>query len=179
MEFEDIGAHCSFSACCTKDFLPFQCGKCNKIFCLDHRSCKEHKCSMADVDDVMVIICPICSAKIKITGAEDPNLIYAQHNSDGCTHKYVKPAAKKRCDADSCYAVLTPVNTYTCSKCGGLNYCMKHRFPDTHDCYPGKVRYVKSRLLKPAEPKEICPLCQKSLPASELLKHCNEEHDVT
>ena len=68
MKLEDIGAHCCLKYCKTKDFLPFVCNKCNQTFCLEHRTCKAHECPKADVDDVMLIICPICSMKIRITG---------------------------------------------------------------------------------------------------------------
>ena len=183
MQFEDIGEHCSFEMCHRRDFLPFQCSKCSKVYCLDHRTCKSHKCPKADADDVMLIICPICSAKIKITGADDPNVIFDNHSKTGCFPQLEVKQEKERCDADGCYTILTPINTYTCVKCGGLKYCLKHRFPDEHKCAPFKAAKKKSRLINPQlaqkGPTERCPLCLMFFPVSSLIEHCNKVHNVT
>ena len=117
----------SFIDCHMKDFLPFQCGKCHKIFCLNHRSCSSHNCPKADIDNVILIICPACSAKIKITGADNPNDVFDKHRATECRPDLAERDTKERCDAEGCHVVLTPINTYTCVKCGGLKYCMKHR----------------------------------------------------
>ena len=181
MKYENIGAHCSLAECHRKDFLPFKCEKCGQIFCLEHRTCDSHKCKKAAGDDIWLMICPICSTEIKITDADDPNVIFDQHTISGCQPKEVKAPTKERCDADGCYAVLSPINTYSCVKCGGLKYCMKHRFSDAHDCAPYKATKLKSRLVNKdyKGPKERCPLCLMFFPTHLLLEHCNKVHNVT
>jgi len=41
-ELGGIGKHCTF--CRRLDFLPFTCGQCNEVFCLDHRALFAHSC---------------------------------------------------------------------------------------------------------------------------------------
>lgn len=179
----DIGKHCSMPFCHLKDFLPFECSKCNQIFCLDHRTCKAHNCPKMDIDNVMLIICPFCNAKIKITGADDPNIIFDKHQKTECNPKTKIEEPKERCAADGCHAILTPVNTYKCVKCGGLNYCMKHRFSDAHACVPFKATKLKSRLVTHTAiaegSTERCPLCLMFFPTKSLIDHCKKIHNVT
>ena len=184
MQFENVGAHCDYQYCHQKDFLPFRCGKCSKMFCLAHRTCKDHECPYKDADEVLLIICPICGMKIKITGADDPSEVFDAHSKTSCNPELVKPVPKERCDAEGCYAVLTPINTYSCAKCGGLKYCLKHRFPDSHNCYPFKATKLKSKLVtgakteakKPATEVERCPYCLMSFPLEILVQHCDVDH---
>ncbi|XP_063768997.1 AN1-type zinc finger protein 1 isoform X4 [Eleginops maclovinus] len=41
----NIGKHCHIESCNRNDFLPFVCGLCSGVFCLDHRSREAHSCS--------------------------------------------------------------------------------------------------------------------------------------
>ncbi|XP_002127947.2 AN1-type zinc finger protein 1 [Ciona intestinalis] len=41
----NIGKHCSYDECSRLDFLPFTCDVCANIFCKDHESPIEHKCT--------------------------------------------------------------------------------------------------------------------------------------
>ncbi|XP_054451189.1 AN1-type zinc finger protein 1 [Pteronotus mesoamericanus] len=41
----DIGQHCQLEHCRKRDFLPFVCDGCSRIFCLEHRSRESHSCS--------------------------------------------------------------------------------------------------------------------------------------
>ena len=139
MEFEDIGARCSYSYCTIKDFLPFQCGNCNKLYCLKHRTCTSHKCPRDSINDNIMIICPLCSANIKITGVDDPNGIFETHTVTTCNPKN-KRNTKKKCSVTNCYTLVTPINEYSCSGCEELKYCIRHRFPDLHNCKGKKSR---------------------------------------
>ncbi|XP_032106260.1 AN1-type zinc finger protein 1 isoform X4 [Sapajus apella] len=40
----DVGQHCQVEHCRQRDFLPFVCGDCSGIFCLEHRSRESHGC---------------------------------------------------------------------------------------------------------------------------------------
>jgi len=46
MEFENLGGKCQLSYCKLKDFLPFECDKCKKTFCLEHKEYEKHDCKM-------------------------------------------------------------------------------------------------------------------------------------
>eukprot|EP01095_Lingulamoeba_sp_RSL-Kostka_P005874 TRINITY_DN1786_c1_g1_i1.p1 TRINITY_DN1786_c1_g1~~TRINITY_DN1786_c1_g1_i1.p1 ORF type:complete len:362 (-),score=83.92 TRINITY_DN1786_c1_g1_i1:46-1131(-) len=43
-QFTNLGEHCQFDDCNIYDFLPFKCSDCNKLYCLEHRSKREHNC---------------------------------------------------------------------------------------------------------------------------------------
>ncbi len=188
----EIGAHCTYKYCKRKDFLPFECSRCGKIYCLEHRSCKAHECPKADIDDVQLIICPFCNARIKMMGAEDPNVVFQKHYPALCRPHLAVPETKERCAADGCYTVLNPVNTFECKACGGLKYCLKHRFSDTHKCVPFKKQKMASRLVNPPKPaaqlkptagekkedEERCPLCLMYFPITQLFEHCSKAHMV-
>jgi len=44
MDFQDLGKYCSVKVCKQKDFLPFNCNKCAKHFCLKHYKTESHDC---------------------------------------------------------------------------------------------------------------------------------------
>ena len=74
MDFSDasIGQHCSLPLCSQKDFLPFQCQFCSKVFCTDHRRPQDHQCTKAALnaedDDNYVMLCPLCGAALRLKG---------------------------------------------------------------------------------------------------------------
>ncbi|EEF44945.1 zinc finger AN1 domain-containing stress-associated protein 12 [Ricinus communis] len=131
--FPDLGKHCQHSECNQLDFLPFQCNRCQKVFCLEHRSYKSHECTKPDQNSRKVVVCEICSSSIETTGRneDDEKLILEKHVSSGdCDPKKKK---KPTCGARRCKEVLTFSNTCICKTCH-LKVCLKHRFPADHEC---------------------------------------------
>lgn len=136
MEFGDLGAHCQHAGCNQKDFLPFRCDCCHKVFCLTHRSYRTHECPKAGSKDTHAIECPICAGSIRITGDEDPNVAFERHSKSACNPARRRQRKhKKRCGAPRCHKKLTLTNTFKCDDCG-IEVCLDHRYGDAHKC-PG------------------------------------------
>ncbi len=76
-----LGQHCSAEECHQLDFLPFDCDACGKVFCLDHRSYKAHRCSKAAGRESTVIVCPLCAKSVRLTPGQDPNVAFEAHSS--------------------------------------------------------------------------------------------------
>lgn len=72
-EFSELGKHCSLNDCNQRDFLPFTCDCCSKVFCLQHRSYNEHECPHSGSKNMTAIICPLCRATIRLNDSQDPN----------------------------------------------------------------------------------------------------------
>mgnify|MGYP001762043085 CR=1 FL=1 len=53
-----IGAPCH--QCRREDFLPFVCGGCGHLFCLDHFRAEDHACKSTRAGDMLVPLCPLC-----------------------------------------------------------------------------------------------------------------------
>lgn len=132
--FPDLGSHCQLSDCHQLDFLPFTCHACQKVFCLEHRSCKSHECPKSDFNSRKVLVCEICSMSIETTGCqgEDDKAILQKHEKSGdCDPK--KKKKKPTCPVKRCKGILTFSNTSTCKTCQ-IQVCLKHRFPADHAC---------------------------------------------
>merc|ERR1711881_624439 len=116
MELYHIGHHCSLPECNKLDYLPFKCEKCSLKFCEDHWLVDQHSC-------------------------------VGKKEEDKSQPKTIKPKNKNRkkknvCCLDGCEGHnLVPM---LCNDCG-LNFCVKHRFKDEHDCRGFTCR--RSRLL--------------------------------
>mmetsp|Transcript_33201 Transcript_33201/g.30136 ORF Transcript_33201/g.30136 Transcript_33201/m.30136 type:complete len:81 (+) Transcript_33201:70-312(+) len=65
MEFANLGKHCTEMTCRQKDFLPFTCKFCLKIFCLDHRDPTSHECDKSNKGDIRIFKCPMCLQTVK------------------------------------------------------------------------------------------------------------------
>ncbi|KAL3526457.1 hypothetical protein ACH5RR_011113 [Cinchona calisaya] len=131
--FPDLGRHCQHSDCHLLDFLPFTCGACHKVFCLDHRSYKSHDCPKSQLTSRKVVVCEICSTAIETTGSDgvDEKSILEKHEKSGdCDPKKKK---KPTCSVRRCKEILTFSNTTTCKHCQ-IKFCLKHRFPADHAC---------------------------------------------
>ncbi|CAM9420087.1 unnamed protein product [Chrysoparadoxa australica] len=130
-----VGAHCSLSGCNQRDFLPFECDCCQQVFCLTHRTYKEHDCPKSAGKDMQAISCPLCSKTIKLTGDQDANAVWAAHSATDCQpHTSAKPKPKKkRCPVSGCKEKLGPTNTTQCTRCH-MKLCLTHRYPDAHAC---------------------------------------------
>ena len=147
MEFQNLGQHCSVPTCKVKDFLPFNCIGCEKIFCVDHREGWNHECDRwADIGSVFVLICPLCNMKIKMSATEDPNQVLHKHETSGNCNPEPRTKTKKvTCFA--CSTIVTEVNSVSCSKCL-QRVCIKHWAMVDHDCLgrpPSKLLGMSNR----------------------------------
>ncbi|ONK75371.1 uncharacterized protein A4U43_C03F16130 [Asparagus officinalis] len=135
-EFPDLGKHCSVDDCKLIDFLPFDCDRCKKVFCLQHRSYNTHKCPNADDNDVTVLICPLCATGVRLIPNQDPNITWDIHvNTDCDPSNFQRATKKKQCPVPGCKELLTFSNTIRCRDCT-REHCLKHRFGLDHKC-PG------------------------------------------
>ncbi|KAJ8246118.1 hypothetical protein GJAV_G00263830 [Gymnothorax javanicus] len=134
MEFPDLGDHCSEKSCKRLDFLPMKCDACEEIFCKDHITYDNHKCTSAYKKDVQVPVCPLCNTPIPIKRGEMPDIKVGEHIDRDCRSD---PAQRKRkiftnkCSKGGCKQ--KEMIKVTCDQCH-LNYCLKHRHPLDHDC---------------------------------------------
>ncbi|KAG7491985.1 hypothetical protein MATL_G00009660 [Megalops atlanticus] len=133
MEFPDLGEHCSEKSCKRLDFLPMKCDACEDIFCKDHITYANHKCTSAYKKDVQVPVCPLCNTPIPIQRGEMPDIKVGEHIDRDCKD----PAQRKqkiftnKCSKGGCKQ--KEMIKVTCDQCY-LNYCLKHRHPLDHDC---------------------------------------------
>merc|ERR1711970_189344 len=125
MELPHIGTHCQLKSCNRLDYLPFKCNHCSQNFCASHWKPDQHECSKF--------------VKENSTSKENP-----QKSTQ--TVKPDKPKKKRKqnpCQLPNCSGYnLVKMN---CNQCGG-NFCMKHRFPEDHQCI-GRFNSRFSRLL--------------------------------
>ncbi|XP_066543268.1 AN1-type zinc finger protein 1 isoform X2 [Amia ocellicauda] len=85
----DIGKHCQFGTCNQKDFLPFFCDGCSRVFCLHHKGRESHCCSEVslrkdifksvsntsylcsfhdcDGKELLPVVCPYCQKNVCLT----------------------------------------------------------------------------------------------------------------
>uniref|UniRef100_A0A1A8F408 Zinc finger, AN1-type domain 2A n=1 Tax=Nothobranchius korthausae TaxID=1143690 RepID=A0A1A8F408_9TELE len=134
MEFPDLGEHCTEKTCKRLDFLPMRCDACQEIFCKDHISYANHKCTSSYKKDIQVPVCPLCNIPIPIKRGEMPDIKVGEHIDRDCKSD---PAQRKRkiftnkCSKGGCKQ--KEMMRVTCDQCH-LNYCLKHRHPLDHDC---------------------------------------------
>lgn len=94
-----IGANCSHPGCGQRDFLPFQCDCCERVFCLEHRAYASHNCAHAKGKDTQVIICPICAKAIKLQADQNVHEAFEAHSRTACDpSNYAKVHTKQRCE---------------------------------------------------------------------------------
>eukprot|EP00918_Siedleckia_nematoides_P049132 GHVU01107722.1.p1 GENE.GHVU01107722.1~~GHVU01107722.1.p1 ORF type:complete len:178 (+),score=24.63 GHVU01107722.1:195-728(+) len=145
--FSNVGAHCSDRYCQMRDFLPFECSLCSRVFCLDHFKPDSHQCPYAGSTDKRVLVCPRCLATVPLQFEEEPTVTYHRHESDpdSCDpSKYAErdAARKLKCQADGCRSMLGPSNRFECRECRAL-VCLRHRFPEDHQCKTRQQSKVK------------------------------------
>ncbi|XP_074320483.1 zinc finger AN1 and C2H2 domain-containing stress-associated protein 13 [Silene latifolia] len=130
----DLGKHCSLEDCRQIDFLPFTCDRCRLVFCLEHRSYRQHQCPQADDQGVTVVICPLCAKGVRLIPDEDPNISWEKHVNTNCDPtNYEKATKKRRCPVVGCKEILVFSNTVKCKDCA-TDHCLKHRFGPDHKC---------------------------------------------
>ncbi|MBN3318074.1 ZFN2B protein, partial [Atractosteus spatula] len=134
MEFPNLGEHCSEKSCKRLDFLPMKCDACQDIFCKDHITYVNHKCTSAYKKDVQVPVCPLCNTPIPVKRGEMPDIKVGEHIDRDCKSD---PAHRKRkiftnkCSKSGCKQ--KEMIKVTCEQCH-LNFCLKHRHPLDHEC---------------------------------------------
>ncbi|KAJ8389645.1 hypothetical protein AAFF_G00115210 [Aldrovandia affinis] len=170
MEFPDLGEHCSEKSCKRLDFLPMKCDACEEIFCNDHITYANHKCTSSYKKDVQVPVCPLCNMPIPIKRGEMPDIKVGEHIDRDCRSD---PAQRKRkiftnkCSKGGCKQ--KEMIRVTCDQCH-LNFCLKHRHPLDHDCktdsHPiskaGHVALLKSKGSSPSS-AAVSGSCQSAL----------------
>ena len=71
--------------CRHRDFLPFTCDCCHKVYCLEHRTYTGHDCPKADNKASTTVVCPLCARAIRIAYGQDPNVIFEEHQTQVCS----------------------------------------------------------------------------------------------
>ncbi|KAJ0966301.1 hypothetical protein J5N97_027439 [Dioscorea zingiberensis] len=166
-EFPDLGKHCSVEECKLIDFLPFTCDRCNQVFCLQHRSYSKHLCPNGNLQDVTVLVCPLCAKGVKLIPNQDPNITWESHvNTDCDPSNYQKATNKKKCPVPGCKEILTFSNRILCRDCT-QEHCLKHRFGPDHKC-PGPKKpdagFPFIGLLRRSQKSESAPSRSSNVP---------------
>merc|ERR1712047_51132 len=136
MELPHLGSHCHFAECNRLDFLPMKCRGCSQSFCSEHFGLDIHNCSKSGIVDRQVPTCPLCNKPVPLgTSNKPPDQIVNDHIERNCdSQAAAKKRAKKkegRCCAKKCKTKeLIPVFCELCKR----PVCLKHRFPNDHDC---------------------------------------------
>ncbi|KNC80677.1 hypothetical protein SARC_06966 [Sphaeroforma arctica JP610] len=143
MEFPTAGKHCAQENCNLLDFLPFTCGQCEKVTCLEHKDYAAHDCPEAYKLDVKVPVCQLCNSPVPTRKGEDPNIIMSNHIDQGCREIEIsKKTYTNSCMFKNCKKrEAVPIACRTCR----MNYCMKHRLENSHACEAPKKDAPRSR----------------------------------
>ncbi|XP_020587018.1 zinc finger AN1 and C2H2 domain-containing stress-associated protein 16-like [Phalaenopsis equestris] len=134
LAFPNLGSHCCVDDCSLNDFLPFNCDRCNQVFCLQHKSYTKHVCPVINQIDVTVLICPLCAQWVRLLPNEDPNMTWDIHVNCDCDPSNYQPTTKKKlCPVPGCNESLVFSNTIRCKDCT-LEHCLRHKFALHHNC---------------------------------------------
>ncbi|XP_019368473.1 PREDICTED: AN1-type zinc finger protein 2A isoform X1 [Gavialis gangeticus] len=134
MELPGLGQPCSASSCRRLDFLPLKCDACEEVFCKDHITYDQHKCTYAYKKDVQVPVCPLCNTPIPVRRGEMPDVVVGAHMDRDC--KYNPAQHKEQIFTNKCLksgCKRKEMMKLVCDQCHG-NFCIKHRHPLDHDC---------------------------------------------
>ncbi|CBZ52237.1 hypothetical protein NCLIV_020230 [Neospora caninum Liverpool] len=134
--FSDKGDVCSAALCGMRDFLPFHCNKCGKVFCVDHYVPESHNCPRIRSGDRRVYVCPTCLEAVPMRN-EEAEASAAERHVPACQpEKYDERRRQLRgnaCPIRGCRERLTDITTYRCKACDQA-VCLKHRLQEDHDC---------------------------------------------
>ena len=61
-----LGTVCASPDCGTRDFLPFRCSFCRKVYCLEHKS---H--AGCGPESTRVLVCPVCAKAVKLPSSKN------------------------------------------------------------------------------------------------------------
>jgi len=115
-DVEAIGAHCGYEYCHQLDFLPFKCQSCGGKFCLDHRTEDGHRCPKKGAWAQRRRENNTSATNLPTT--QKPSLLTSQQCSSPVCNTFVNTSQN------------LGVHCSTCNR----TYCLKHRFPEDHDC---------------------------------------------
>ncbi|KAM3826763.1 AN1-type zinc finger protein 2A isoform 2-T2 [Vipera latastei] len=166
MEFPDLGQHCCEKTCRRLDFLPLKCDACQELFCKDHITYSQHKCSSAYKKDVQVPVCPLCNTPVPVRKGEMPDVAVGAHMDQDCQQDSAQQKQKiftNKCFKGGCRK--KEMMRLVCDQCH-QNFCLHHRHPLDHNC-PGWVSPVSKagcaaimRSLKSRNNSPNCPFLQ-------------------
>ncbi|KAG8557925.1 hypothetical protein GDO81_016783 [Engystomops pustulosus] len=134
MELPDLGEHCSEVTCKQLDFLPMKCDACEDVFCKDHITYDQHKCSSAYKKDAQVPVCPLCGTPVPVRRGELADIAVGQHIDRNCSNDPSKRKQKiftNRCCKPGCKK--KELMRIECDQCHS-NFCLSHRHPLDHEC---------------------------------------------
>ncbi|XP_029433369.1 AN1-type zinc finger protein 2A [Rhinatrema bivittatum] len=134
MEFPDLGQQCSQNTCNQLDFLPLKCDACEQIFCKNHITYPQHKCTSAYKKDVQVPVCPLCNTPIAVKRGEMPDFVVGEHIDKNCKYnpsQYRQKIFTNKCLKTGCKK--SELIKMVCDQCH-QNFCIKHRHPLDHEC---------------------------------------------
>ena len=153
-----LGKHCALEECGQVDFLPFKCSACSETFCLEHRTCKAHRCNKGSSSHDSTIVCPLCAKGFQMQQGEGADAAFDRHTRSGCNPaNYSTVHNKRKCPVPRCQEKLNTTNIYRCKHCQ-VEVCLKHRLPPDHKCQRQPPKPA------PAKPK------QQSSPSSPLAR---------
>ncbi|XP_020259174.1 zinc finger AN1 and C2H2 domain-containing stress-associated protein 11 [Asparagus officinalis] len=162
--FPDLGEHCNHDDCNQLDFLPFTCDGCHKVFCLEHRTYRDHGCPNSEHNSRMIVLCEICSVSIEKKADEQDRVILDRHLKSGDCDP-TKKKTKNKCPVRRCKELLTFSNTSTCKNCG-IGVCLKHRFPSDHGCKLKSFKHQHPLLSSIARKETNCRNTKQKMPTS-------------
>ncbi|KAJ2550177.1 zinc finger, AN1-type domain [Coemansia sp. RSA 1933] len=151
MEFPDLGKNCSLDECNKLDYLAVECPYCKHFFCDDHWRTQKHNCAKKHlVKDRQVPACPICGEIIATNPDEQPDVVIDRHIEAGCTRKSKLSSKKGSSSGGGCAAKGCTTKTHAWTICDSCTnrYCLKHRYPDVHDCQPMRASSLPSSFTK-------------------------------
>ena len=134
----DVGANCA--QCGARDFLPFTCPDCARLFCGDHRL-SHGRCETGQqrpaaaaagglaAAPALIITCPLCAKKVDVRPGESADRAHARHTSTRGGECTPRP----QCDAQGCRARPPLTGRVRCSRCSAV-LCLAHRLPEDHAC---------------------------------------------
>lgn len=113
-------------------FSPPAADCCHKTHCLEHRTYSSHACPHQGRKQQMAIRCPLCSATLALTAAQDPNVVWQLHSgSRDCDP--TRKMKRERCAVKACKEIMGPSNSHVCGVCR-KRVCLRHRYQDQHAC---------------------------------------------
>ncbi|CAG8959951.1 hypothetical protein HYFRA_00012668 [Hymenoscyphus fraxineus] len=109
------GSHCQYGPCNQLDFLPYRCESCHNVFCGDHRTESNHKCTKEGE----------WATRKRLQEIARPSLGAGK----------LKPDIEKACASPDCKTIIgTSLSIPNhCDKCN-RDYCMSHRLNEEHNC---------------------------------------------
>ncbi|ELR17077.1 ZFAND1 protein [Acanthamoeba castellanii str. Neff] len=139
MEFPDLGEHCAMPEC--KQL----------VFCLEHRTFKDHNCAASAEKNRVVPSCPLCGELIPVRPGEDVNVKVDAHINAGCPPTGLgkegqKPKRSNPCSARGCRGgELVPIICPYCKKNFYIELLMSINAPATQLRAVSKEKLDKQR----------------------------------